>query len=454
MEISKKELGSLVSEITLKLDVSDYKPQFDQEIKKYRDKAHIKGFRKGKTPISALKKMYGKGLLADLLNKKISEEFDKYIKKEELNILGDPLPTKGLEGTDLNVNDFNPLEFGFKIGLSPEFEVAGLDESEVYDSYEVKINDDLVNDELNNIRKRYGKEIFIDKDIEEKDYISLSVNELDEENIIVENGIKSEFGILLDRMSDEYKAEFVGKKKGDEVVVNIHNLEKEVDREFVTKYFLKVDPKKQFNEMFIATIEGVKDLEPSEINDEFFEKAFPGTEIKTEEAAKEKILEELEGYYKTQGVALTERYILESLVESNDIELPHEFLKEWLLTTNEKANAEDLDKEYEGFVKNLKWSLIKQNIGKKYEIDVQPEELKASMVEKVKKMMQAYNYPGMDYEGMAQNMLQQPEKVREEFEEVYARKVFDEIMQSVTLKKNKIDLEDYKNRVKKLQEQN
>ena len=92
MEITKKEIGNLISEITLQLDPSDYKPEFDKEIKSFRQKAHLKGFRKGKTPISAIKKMYGKSVLADILNKKISSEVDGYIKEQNLNLLGEPLP--------------------------------------------------------------------------------------------------------------------------------------------------------------------------------------------------------------------------------------------------------------------------------------------------------------------------------------------------------------------------
>lgn len=451
MEITKKELGNLVSEITLKLDTSDYKPDFDKELKSYREKAHLKGFRKGKTPLSALKKMYGKGLLADILNKKISSQFDEYVKTNELKLLGEPLPTTALDGDTLDVNNFGPLEVGFKVGHSPDFEVKGVDTADVYKSYEVKISKDLIEEELTNIRKRHGKEVIVEKAIEEKDFVSLSVVELDEESIVVEGGITSEFGILMDKMTDTYHGQFIGKKKGDEVAIDILNLEKDADAEFVAKYFLNIEPNQEFGPNYIATVVGVKDLEPAELNEEFFEKAFPGMEVKTEDEAKEKIKEELDTYYSTQGKALSERYVLEDLVEANDIELPDDFLKEWLLATNEKATAEDLETEYESFVKSLKWSLIKQNIGSKFKIEVLPDDIKASMVDKVKKMMQSYNYPGLDYEAMAQNLMQQPEKVREEFEEVYARKVFDQIMDSVTLKKTKIDIEDYKERVKKLQ---
>ena len=455
MEITKKDIGNLVSEITLQLEPSDYKPDFDKEIKTFRQKAHLKGFRKGKTPISAIKKMYGKSVLADILNKKISSEVDGFIKSLELNILGEPLPTSELGGGDLNVNNFSPLTFTFKIGEAPDFEVIGLGENDVYEEYEVKIEKEMIDEEFQNIRKRYGSDVVVDKSIEEKDYISLKINELDEENVILGNGVSSEFGILVDRITDEYRNQILGKKKGFEFTLNIMELEKEVDRDFVVKYFLKVDPDTRFNENFIATVEGVKEMQPAELNDEFFEKAFHGMEIKTEEDALAKIKEELKTYYKAQGSAMTERYILEDLVERNNIDLPHEFLKEWLLASNDKATPEDLEGEYDSFEKSLRWSLIKQNLGKKHEVEVKPEDIKAAMIEKVKSMLQAYNYPGMDYDSLAETyMKNQPEKVRETFEEVYARKVFDKIMESVTLKKKKISLDDYKDRVKKMQEQN
>ncbi|MDG2449153.1 MAG: hypothetical protein P8M34_05930, partial [Saprospiraceae bacterium] len=108
----------------------------------------------------------------------------------------------------------------------------------------------------------------------------------------------------------------------------------------------------------------------AELNEEFFEKAFQGMEVKSEEDAVAKIKEELETYYKSQSTAMTERYILEDLVEKNNVDLPHEFLKEWLLASNDKATPEDLEGEYESFEKSLRWSLIKQNLGKQNDIEV------------------------------------------------------------------------------------
>ena len=455
MEITNKEIGNLTSEITLMIAPEDYKPQFDTEIKNLRQKSHLKGFRKGKTPASAIKKMYGKSILADILNKKISSSVDEYLKENEINILGEPIPLNDFSADDLSVKEFHSHTFSFKIGTAPEVKVEGLEDGDVYDSYEIKIDKDLISQELENIRKRYGTDKIVDKKIKEGDYVSLRVVELDEENNILENGHESEFGILEDRITDEYRDQILGKGKGDELVVNIFNLEKEVDSDFVRKYFLKIEENKDVNENFKATIEGVRELEPAEMNEEFFEKAFHGLEVKNEKEAQDQIKEELDKYYQTQGNAMTERYILESLVEKNNIELPHEFLKEWLLFSNKEASPEDLDKEYDSFEKSLKWSLIKQSLGKEYEVDVQPDEIKSAMVEKVKQMLQSYNYPGLDYNAVAENyMKEQPEKIRETFEEVYARKVFDNIMQKVTLKKNKISVDDFKERVKKMNEQN
>jgi len=455
MEITSKEIGNLTSEITLVLDPQDYKPEFDKEIKNLRQQAHLKGFRKGKTPVSAIKKMYGKSVLADILNKRISSSVDEYLKSNEINILGEPIPTTDFSADSLNLKDFDSHTFSFKIGTAPEVNVSGLDDGDTYDSYEIEISDDLVNEELTNIRKRYGSEIVVDKKVSEGDYISIHVAELDEDNVLFDGGVDSEFGILEEKLAKNYRDKFLGAEKGFKAIINIFNFEKEVDEKFVKKYFLKIDENQSVNETFLATVQGVKELEPAELDEDFFQKAFQGMEVSTVEGAKDQIKNELSNYYDTQGKNMTERYILESLVEKNEIDLPHDFLKEWLLVSNENASPEDLEKEYESFEKSLRWSLIKQSLGKSYEIDVTPEELKEAMKDKVKQMLQGYNYPGLDYDGIAENyMKEQPEKIREVFEEVYARKVFDNIMNVVTLKKNKISVDDFKERVKKMNEHN
>ena len=455
MKITKRNLDNLTSEITLVLDAADYKPDFDKELKTYKDKAHLKGFRKGKTPISALKKMYGKPLLADIVNKKISKEFDTYLKDENIDILGQPVPVDERSNVDLDINDFGSLQFVFKVGLAPEFQLVGVSQDEIYDHFEVKINDDLVDEEFLNIRKRHGSEEDIDKIVEENDRISLKVNELDEENILIEDGIEAEFTILVDRMPDEYKEKFVGKEKGTETVINILNIEKNADRAFVAKYLLKVDEKTPFDELFVARVESIKNLVPAEINQEFFDAAFGEGEVETEEQAKEIIRRELIMYYEVQGKALSERYILEELVEENDIDLPDEFLKEWLLKSENHLDEGNLDGEYDALAKNIKWSLIKSKVAETYSVEVGEDELRKSMTEKVKKMMQNYNYYDVDYKEMAESVLREdPEKARKEFEEVYARKVFDVIMENVTLKRTKIDIDEYKNRVNELGEKN
>lgn len=454
MDISKKEIGNLVSQVTLRLEAEDYKPQFDKELKTYKDKAHLKGFRKGKTPLSALKKMYGKGILAEVVNKKISEAFDNYIKENKIDLLGNPIPFDDQEEIDLNVNSFGPLEFNFKIGESPKIEVLGVSESDTYDHYEIVISDELVEEEFHNIRKRYGKEEEVDREVDESDLLNLSVVELDEENIIVEGGIESEFVILFSRMAEKYQKVFKGKSRGTEAVINIMEIEDNVDRNFVSKYLLKVDEDQPFNDSFIATLTSVKRLVPAELDQAFYDLAFGKDKVSNEEEAKEQIREEIKGFYNEQGKSLSEREILEALMEKNTFELPQEFLKEWLKHTNADLKESDLEAEFEGFEKNLRWSLIKSAIAEKANVEVLPEEIKNSMIEKVKKMMAGYNYSGLDYEGMAQRLLQNQEKVREEYEEVFARKIFNHIMETVTLKVEKIGIEEYKEKVNSLQPQN
>jgi trigger factor len=310
----------------------------------------------------------------------------------------------------------------------------------------------MLNEELNSLRKRMGQQEEVDAEIEKEDIVSVEIIEINgnQERDAFQNTIS----VMPDRLTEDMQSVIIGKKLGEEFEIDIFNFEKDSTEDYTKKYFLKDAPEDVSNE-FKATIAAIKRLKIAELDQELFDKAFGEGSVSNEEEAREFLKKELENFYNDQGKAITKRYILEALIAQNDMPLPEEFLKKWLVSTNEKVTPEEVDKDFEGFAKNLKWTLIKQNISKQYDLKIEPEELRNSIKAKIIQQFGSYGaYPGMNFDDMTNRIMQNQETVQKEYEELLAEKVLDKISEVVTLTEKRVSLEEYKEIVRSLQENN
>ena len=126
-KVVREDIDNLNAVLTVTVDRESYEPKFLEELKKFRDKASVKGFRKGKTPISFLKKMYGKAVLGEIVHEMLQEAMGNHFKEDESNYLGQPIPNDDSPKFDIDVRDLQDYEFKFDVGIAPEFEVQGLE---------------------------------------------------------------------------------------------------------------------------------------------------------------------------------------------------------------------------------------------------------------------------------------------------------------------------------------
>lgn len=444
------ETGDLSSQLTIVLEKDDYIGRLNDELKKYKNKAHIKGFRKGKTPMSAIRKMYGQSVLAEVINDKLQNGLSDYINDNKIEILGNPLPSDNQKQIDFDIKNLSDFEFVFDLGLAPEFILVGASEADVYDDIQVDFEGSMIDEELESLRKRFGTQEEVDETILSDDILQIEITE--QSAPADRDAFQTNITVMPDRLNEDAQKLVLGKKLGEEFKMDILNFEKDADEEYVKKYFLK-DAPEDITFEFNAIIAGIKRLKLAELNEDLFTKAFGNPEIKTEEEARNYLKEELESFYKTQGRSITKRYILENLTEVNNFELPDEFLKRWLLSTNEKTTPEDIERDYSGFVKNLKWTLIKQSIAKAHDLEIGPDEIKAALRIKIEKQFAQFGgYPGINYDDMVNRLMQNQETIQKEYEELLAEKVLDKVCDIVELKPKNVSLDKYKEIVKELQE--
>lgn len=445
-KVVKEDINALNAVLTITLEKADYEAKFDTELGKYRKHANMRGFRKGKTPLSMLKKMYGKAVLADVINDLLQHELNDFLSRENLNILGQPLPSEDQEEIDFDLKNFRDYTFKFDLGLAPDFEVKGLSEDNTFGKYQVAISEEMIDEELENARKRHGQRVFPEEEIQENDLLKIAVREYEGDEI-KEDGVENEFSLLVSSVDNEdLKADILSKKNGDVFRVNLFQLEKDVTDTYVRRYYLGLPEgdAREVGQEYEATIEEVSRIEPAELNEEFFQKYFgQDTDVDSEEKAREKIRESIAKYYDSQADALLFRDFQEDLMEKNQLDLPDDFLKRWLLATNENMTAADIDEHYEEFAKNLQWTLIRNKLVRENELQVEED----AIFEAFKKQISSY-FGGSPVNedlviSMADRMMTDEEQYRRMYDELLVDKLHEFIAGKVTVNPEPIEKESF-----------
>ncbi|MEQ8705602.1 MAG: trigger factor [Phaeodactylibacter sp.] len=457
-KVEHENIDNLNAVLTVTLEKSDYESKFKTELNKYRKQANMKGFRKGKTPASVLKKMYGKGVLADVINEMLQQELYDYLTNNDIKILGQPLPSADQELQDFDLKTFRDYVFKFDLGLAPDFEVEGADENTTFEKMAVDPSEEMVDEDLQAARKRSGERKAVEEEIRDNDMVKLEIVELDGETP-KEDGITSEFSLLIGQNTNEdLKKTLSEKKQGDKLKVDLLNVEEGRDEDYARKYYLNMDEEDErtFNNEFEATIAEVTRIAPAEMDQEFFDQNFGEGEVSSEEEAREKIRERITGFYNSQAEALMSRDIQEKLLELNPMEFPEGFLKRWMKSNNEEVEAEVIEKEYDHFEKNLQWSLIRNKLVERFGIEVGNEDLVEAARNRIRQYFGGQSMPGMEQivDSTAQRILQDQKQVEQLYEEVLTDRTFDALIKNVKVAEKKVSLEVFEEAVKAAQAAN
>ncbi len=371
MEISLDKQSANQASVKIKLNEADYQPKVEAKLKDYARKANIKGFRPGKAPVSMIKKMYGTSVLVDEINELLSSSLNTYLKEQTFKILGDPLPM--IEDADaIDWKNQKEFEFQYKIGFVENIEFK-LDESLNATSYKIEMSDSEVEEAITNLRSQYGK---------------MTNPEVSEENDFLYGDLKSEdgefektFSLPLSKVEKKSLKKFVGVKKGDVIELDPSKVIKEDLAETVG---VEEDEIKKLSGKFTFTVQNINRTELADFDQEFFDKLFGPNQIETEEAMREKVKEIISENYNKEAVVYSDEQLKDKLIDSAKIDLPEEFLKEWLLKANEgKVTAEQVEKEYPIYAKQLKWTLISNKVAQDNEIKPEHEDV----IEKTKEMI-------------------------------------------------------------------
>lgn len=365
MNVSKENIDELNAVLTIELEKADYEPKVEKAIKDYGKKVAIKGFRPGHAPVGMVKKMYGKSLLVDTIDRMIGEELTKYIRENQIDILGEPLPNEAQEPIDFD-KDLDKISFKFDLGLSPEINV-NVDSSLSIPSYSISIEDKDIDDQVKNMCGRFGSSVPVDAATE---------NSFVKGDVVLGDINYDRAMLSVTVIKDEAeKAKFIGKKAGDVVEFAVR---KALAEDNQVAYFLGIEVAKvaEIAEDAVAalTIKECTEFKEAEVNQDLFDKVFPNAGVADEAAFRAKVKEQIEA---TNAFSEEFRFSVDTrkalIAAAGDIKLPEEFLKRWLRVVNrdnDKFSEEVLTNEFGKFLEDLKWQVIKNRVAKKNDIKI------------------------------------------------------------------------------------
>ncbi|MEY4792007.1 MAG: hypothetical protein RIT34_814 [Bacteroidota bacterium] len=441
MKITRQEIDAQNGVLKVEIAAADYQNKVKAALDKYRKTAKIPGFRPGHVPAGLIQKQFGKSVLAEELNKITNDALYRFIIDEKLDILGNPLPIEnGVEG---NFDQPENFTFSYEIGYSPSFELPITAKTKV-DYATVKIDKDLITKQVEDLRRRYGK-LISSEAVSAKDMVMGKFEEL-EGSEVKADGISHSTTISMEFIENKAAIKLLTGKKINESF--------ELDPKDVSKgpedaaAMLGISPEAyaELNSKFQFTVNDVKRMELSELNEEFFQKLF-GDEVKTEAEMNKRIEADLARMFEEDSDRLFTRKVYDMLLEKTTMNFPEAFLKRWIKTSAEKPiTDEEIEKEFAAYLLSLKWQLIQTKIFKENNIQLTNEEVLDFTKNLVIGNYAQYGLPAPEEAELletAQRLLQNKEQANGIYDRLAERKLTDYFKSAVSMTKKEMKYDDF-----------
>lgn len=377
--VTRENIGLLHDKLTVKVSKEDYLPSFEKKLKEYSKTANIPGFRKGMVPSGMIKKMYGPSIFNDEVLKSVEKELYTWLNNEKPEIFGQPLPLRS-DLREINMNNPADFEFGFEIGLKPDYTLPDIAKAKVT-LHKVEATDAMIDEEIGRMQIKAGKMTEPETIDNDENVLNILFTEADKDGNVIEGGVSKENSVILKYLTAATQKKFMGKKTGETVTVQLSKAFDDDKLEmFLQDLGFEKDDKEAAKKYFNLEIVKIGLVEKRELNEEFFKEIFPGKNISTEAELRDALKEEIQNYWNSQSRNQLQDQLYHYLLDETSMEFPAEFLKRWLQTGGEKEKtAEEAEAEFPGFSSQLKWTLISDKLMKENQLEVSNEELREYM---------------------------------------------------------------------------
>ena len=397
MQLDFNKEGNLEGVLTLSITGNDYQEELTKSLKKYQKTMRFPGFRVGKTPLGFVKKQLGNDLKREEVNKIIQSEISKYYSDHKEEIIFMPLMNE--LNDDFDWNGADDYKFTFKVALRPDVSV-NLKVLESIEARTLKLEDDELETEVENLRKQYGDVDKLDI-IEDNDELVTVFRaiELDEENKELEGGVSKMVRLEWNNAPAKLKKELIGKKSDEEFDLDLKKTLKVIELCDILE--IERNAAKDLGANFKISMQGSIILKPAELNEAFYEKVFYDNSIQDEAGFRNRVKENLESFFDDKDQRNIQEKVKETLLEKVKIELSEEFLDEWFKRNANLKEEDDFQEQLINFKKETYWDLILEKIGDDFELKVEEEEIKNSIRSYVLQQY-AYQMQNLDKEQVEQ----------------------------------------------------
>ena len=438
MKISFENPDKVNGLLTLTVEEADYKENVEKTLKNYRKKANVPGFRPGMAPMGMIKRQFGTTVKVDEINKLLGDQIYKYVKDNNIQMLGEPLPSDKQEPVDMEKEA--PYTFMFDIAVAPEFK-AELTGDDTIDYYTITVDDKIVDQQIDMFASRAGHYDKVE-DYQANDMLKGDIRELDENGNTKEGGITVEGAVLMPeyiKVEDQKKL-FDGAKLGDIITFNPKKAYPESDVEVASLLKLKKEDVADLTADFSYQITEISRYVKAEVNQELFDQVYGKDVIKDEKDFREKIAEGLKAQFAVDSdfkFIQDVRKYLENKVGA--LTYPDALLKRIMLNNNKDKGEEFVEKNYEQSIKELTWHLIKEQLVKANGVKIEDADIEDTAKEAAKAQFAQYgmnNIPEEYIENYAKDMLKKKEYIDSFVDRSIDRKLT-EILKNVVKLENK-----------------
>lgn len=435
--------------MTITVEKEDYASDVEKQLKDFRKRANVPGFRPGQVPMGMIKRMYGTQVKMEAVNKLVGDKLYEYINENKIAMLGEPLPNAGQVPVELESND-GPYTFMFDIAIAPDFkaELTAKDEIE-YD--EIAVDDKMIDEQVEMFRTQLGHQ---DTSIQEynpetRDLLKGDLRELDADGNTKESGIVVEGAVLMPQYIkvEEQKALFEGTKVGSIITFNPRKAYPDNDSEVSSLLKIEKDKVAEMTSDFTYQVTEISRHVKSDINQELFDQVMGKDVVKDEADFRAKIAEGIKLQLTPNSDYLFMKNVRKHLEEKvGELTFPTEMLKRIMRNHNKDKDEKFIEDNFEMSIKELKWSLIKNRLTEASNIKIEDADIKSAAKATARAQFAQYgmtNVPDEYLEKYAADMLKDRKQSEMMVERAIDQKLTAALKETVKLNVKTISLDDF-----------
>jgi trigger factor len=439
MEITETSSDGLKRELKVTVGASELKQKLSTRLDELKNQVNLKGFRPGKVPIDHLRKIYGRSVMAEVLELTISESTQKAITDRKERPALDPDISVGEDKDEMEKVIAGDADLSYTISFEviPQIDITDLSklklEKPVVEVTDTEVDKSMqrVHEDAVSFTKKEGK-------AEDGDQVTIDfLGKVDGEAF--DGGKGEDTPVILGKAQfiPGFEEGLVGLKAGDKKTIDC-----KFPKEYLAKELAGKDAK------FDITVKEVASPELAKLDDEFAKKLGLDSLSALRDAVEGKLKKDFE----TASRAHLKRSLLDSLDKAHKFELPvslvdREFESVWQQVTTELEKAsrsfEDEDttedkarKEYRTLAeRRVRLGLVLSEIGDKNTIKIADEEVSQALMERVQQS------PGQERE-VYEYYQKSPEALAELRVPIFENKVVDYILELASVKENKVTPEE------------